>query len=102
MSGLYGNPCVPAQSSSTSTRYEKARYRALADMVGRLGTPVKRANMKGNSLGNRLRRKDILPPFRMFYSLVSYSRGYDDSRRLVYDGNDHIDGRIWGSTSSVA
>jgi len=25
--------------------------------------------MKGNSLGNRLRRKDILPPFRMFYSL---------------------------------
>src|SRR2546422_7276740 len=69
MSGLYGNPCVPAQSSSTSTRYEKARYRALVDMVGRLGTPVKRANMKGNSLGHRLRRKDILPPFRMFYSL---------------------------------
>ncbi len=26
--------------------------------------------MKGNSLGNRLRRKDILPPFRMFYSLA--------------------------------
>ena len=36
------------------------------------------------------------------YSGVSHSRGYDDPRRLVYDGNDHIDGRIWGSTSSVA
>jgi hypothetical protein len=70
MSGLYGNPCVPEQSSSTSNRYEKASHRALADMLGRIGTPGKGANLQGNSLGNHLRRKDILPPFRMFYSLL--------------------------------
>src|SRR6266478_6512568 len=70
MSGLYGNPCVPEQSFSTSNRDEKAIHRALADMLGRIGTPVKGANMKGNSLGNQLRRKDILLSFRMFYSLL--------------------------------
>jgi hypothetical protein len=32
-------------------------------------TPVKEATIKGNSLGNQLRREDILPPFSMFYSL---------------------------------
>src|SRR5215471_20641031 len=71
MSGLYGNPCVPEQSSSTSNRYEKASHRALAEMLGRISTPVTEANLHGNSLGNQLRRKDILPPFRMFYSLGS-------------------------------
>src|SRR6266851_9219125 len=74
MSGLYGNPCVPEQSSSTSNRYEKASHREWADMLGRIGTPVQGDNMKGNSLGNRLRRKDILPPFRMFYSLAQRRR----------------------------
>jgi hypothetical protein len=38
-------------------------------MLGRIGTPAKGANLQGNSLGNQLRRKDILSPFRMFYSL---------------------------------
>ena len=31
--------------------------------------------MKGNSLGNQLRREDILPPFSMFYSLATGTRG---------------------------
>src|SRR5712692_6685026 len=78
MSGLYGNPCVPEQSSSTSNRYEKASHREWADMLGRIGTPVQGANMKGNSLGNRLRRKDILPPFRMFYSLLLHPNEWLD------------------------
>src|SRR4030095_15434376 len=29
-------------------------------MLGRIGTPAKGANLQGNSLGNQLRRKDIL------------------------------------------
>src|SRR5215831_1745408 len=70
MSGLDGNPCVPEQSFSTSNRYEKASHRAWAEMSGRMRTPVKGATIKGNSLGNQLRREDMLPPFSMFYSLV--------------------------------
>src|SRR4029453_18997 len=81
MSGLYGNPCVPEQSSSTSKRYEKASHRALADMLGRIGTLGKGANLQGNSLGNQLRRKDILPPFRMFYSLAPTSTRCVSQRR---------------------
>src|SRR5215475_13153183 len=69
MSGLDGNPCVPEQSFSTSNRYEKASHRAWAEMSGRMRTPVKGATIKGNSLGNQLRREDMLPPFSMFYSL---------------------------------
>ena len=38
-------------------------------MLGRIRTPGKEANLQGNALGNQLRRKDILPSFRMFYSL---------------------------------
>src|SRR5437016_589457 len=85
MSGLYGNPCVPEQSSSTSNRYEKTSHRALADMLGRIRTPVKGANIKGDSLGNQLRRKAILPPFRMFYSLglVPPLRGVDRLLKLT-------------------
>jgi len=41
-------------------------------MLGRIGTLAKGANLQGNSLGNQLRRKDILSPFRMFYSLVRW------------------------------
>src|SRR5215813_2420499 len=69
MSGLDGNPCVPEQSLSTSNRYEKASHREGAEMSGRMRTPVRGATIKGNSLGNQLRREDILPPFSMFYSL---------------------------------
>src|SRR6266536_690861 len=76
MSGLYGHPCVPEQSSSTSNRYEKASHRELAERLGRIGTPVKGANIQENSLGNQLRRQDILPPFRMFYSLEWAYKGY--------------------------
>src|SRR5712692_4422316 len=83
MSGLYVNPCVPEQSSSTSNRYEKASHREWADMLGRIGTPVQGANMKGNSLGNRLRRKDILPPFRMFYSLGWRSSRLQNSSKIM-------------------
>src|SRR6516165_9724634 len=71
MSGLDGNPCVPEQSLSTSNRYEKASHREWADTSGRMKTPVKGATIKGNALGNQLRREDILPPFSRFYSLPS-------------------------------
>src|SRR6516162_5440158 len=70
MSGLDGNPCVPEQSLSTSNRYEKASHREWADTSGRMKTPVKGATIKGNALGNQLRREDILPPFSRFYSLA--------------------------------
>ena len=69
MSGLDGSPCVPEQSLGTANRSEKASHRAWAKRSGRRSTPGKGATMKGNSLGNQLRREDILPPFSMFYSL---------------------------------
>src|SRR5262245_7604263 len=49
-------------------------------MLGRIGTPAKGANLQGNSLGNQLRRKDILSPFRMFYSLPAGQDGGRDRR----------------------
>ena len=51
-------------------------------MLGRIGTPAKGANLQGNSLGNQLRRKDILSPFRMFYSLgPGWGRGHVERDR---------------------
>ena len=55
-------------------------------MLGRIGTPVKGARMKGNSLGNRLHRKDILPPFSMFYSLDG--GGTADKIGVLHDFKD--------------
>src|SRR5262249_8653904 len=69
LSGLDENPCVPAPSFSTSNRSAKASQRACGEMARRLRAPVKGATMQGNSLGNQLRREDILPSFSMFYSL---------------------------------
>src|SRR6516162_9881650 len=88
MSGLDGNPCVPEQSLSTSNRYEKASHREWADTSGRMKTPVKGATIKGNALGNQLRREDILPPFSRFYSLGGRAGrarvgGYSRTRRTL-------------------
>jgi hypothetical protein len=47
----------------------KAIHRECAEMLSWIGTRGKGAHVENRPLGNRSRRKDILQPFRLFYSL---------------------------------
>ena len=52
---------------------KKTIHQDLAEMLEWIGALVKGANVENIPLGNRSRRKNILQPFRIFYSLVSVS-----------------------------
>jgi hypothetical protein len=49
---------------------KQAIHRVCRTGAWRLGTLVEGTNVEGYALGNQLRRKCIVPPFRLFYSLA--------------------------------
>jgi hypothetical protein len=57
-------------------------HRAWATIWVPIGPSVKGANVEGMSLGNQSRREDILPPFRICYSLAL---DYDTTLKKLQD-----------------